>query len=559
MVEELIIKNYALIDNLRVEFRKGFNVLTGESGSGKSLVVGALSQLRGNKNNPDVIRKGEESAEVSGIFNIENNSEAGSWLAERGIEPEDSTVIIRKVLRKNGRSTIQIQSSPVTRADLIEFTSYIFDIHGQHEHHTVMDSSRQRYLLDSSASILEEVEKFQINYHELGSLRKELSQLDSSEQERLREIDILKFSINEIKNASLNKGEDIDIENEHRLLVQHEKLFNSIDEVYKNLSESSGGALSFLRTSMTASSVCGSIDPQLNSISERISNAFYEIEDIAETYRDYLMRDDYTPERLSECEERLAVIHRLKKKYGATVSDILDYLASAEEKLERLENYEEDREDIRKRISQLEKEVLKDAEFISSERKKNAVVLGRRIEEILRKLGMADVTFRILVEVKKNGEGKPVCGPAGIDDVRFVISPNRGENLKPVEDIASGGEISRIMLAVKSVLSEKDHVNSMLFDEIDTGIGGEIAVSLGEHLLLLSEKKQIICITHLASIAVNADNHLKAEKKVIGDRTITNVQQVADNDRVTEIARMLSGDSSGSIPLEHAKVLLGKK
>ena len=559
MVEELIIKNYALIDNLRIEFKKGFNVLTGESGSGKSLVAGALAQLKGSRNNADIIRKGRETAEISGIFNVAENSDALSWLELKGIESDDGSVIIRKVLKKSGRSTVQIQSVPVTRNDLIEFTSFIFDIHGQHEHHTVMDSSRQRSLLDSNASLSEDVEKLKNNYNELGRIRKELTALESSEQERLREIDILKFSINEIKDASIVPGEDEDLENEHRLLVQHEKLYSSVEETYQKLSESSEGALSLLRASLGSSQSASEIDPELKGVSSRLGEAFYEIEDISETFRDYLLKDSYSPERLSECEERLSVIHKLKKKYGPTAADVLDYLKKSEERLERIENYEEDRDSLIKKASLLEKEVLKDAETISSARKVNALVLGERIEGILKNLGMKDAVFKIEVNVKKNSSGQPVCGPYGMDEVEFLISPNRGENPKPVEDIASGGEISRIMLAVKSVLSEKDHVNSMLFDEIDTGIGGEVAVSLGEHLLLLSEKKQIICITHLASIAANADNHLKAEKNVVDGRTISNVVNINSGERVSEIARMLSGNVSGSISVEHAKELLGKR
>ncbi len=559
MVEELIIKDYALIDNLRIEFRDGFNVLTGESGSGKSLVAGALAQLRGSKNRTDIIRKGKESTEISGIFNVSGNQESLRWLEDRGIESDDGSVIIRKVIKNNGRSTIQINSVPVTRTDLMEFTSFIFDIHGQHEHHTVMDRSRQRSLLDSNASLTADVERLYINYSELGRIKKELSLIESSEQERLREIDILKFSINEIREASLSPGEDEELENEHRMLVQHEKLYSAVEEVYTNLSESSSGALSGLRYSLNASSAAAEIDPELENPSSRLAEAFYEIEDIAETFRDYLTNDNYSPERLASCEERLSVIHRLKKKYGSTVNDILAFLKESEKKLEKIENYEEDMSSLRKKASELEKTVLADAERISEARKENALVLSRRIEDILKRLGMKDSVFRISVDAKKNSSGQPVCGPYGIDEVEFLISPNKGENLKPVENIASGGEISRIMLAVKSVLSEKDNVNSMLFDEIDTGIGGEVAVSLGEHLLLLSEKKQIICITHLASIAANADNHLKAEKGVVEGRTLSQVYRVERDERVSEIARMLSGNISNSISVEHARELLGKK
>ena len=427
MVEELIIRNYALIDNLRIEFKEGFNVLTGESGSGKSLVAGALAQLRGCKNNPDIIRKGEQTAEISGIFNTEGNAEAQKWLEEKGIESDDNSVIIRKVIKKNGRSTIQIQSSPVTRNDLIEFTSYIFDIHGQHEHHTVMDSARQRSLLDSNASLTADVEKLKNSYSELGRIKKELSFLEGSEQERLREIDILKFSINEIKEASLVPGEDDELENEHRMLVQHEKLYSAVEEVYKNLSEGSKGALSGLRSSLNASAEAAEIDPELESASSRLSEAFYEIEDISETFRDYLLKDNYSPERLAECENRLSVIHRLKKKYGSSVGEILDFQKESEGKLLRIENYEEDKSSLLKKASALEKDILQSAEAVSASRKESAVVLGQRIEAILKNLGMKDASFRINVEARKNSSGQPVCGPYGMDEVDFLISPNKGE------------------------------------------------------------------------------------------------------------------------------------
>ena len=422
-----------------------------------------------------------------------------------------------------------------------------------------MDSARQRSLLDSNASLTADVEKLKNSYSELGRIKKELSFLEGSEQERLREIDILKFSINEIKEASLVPGEDDELENEHRMLVQHEKLYSAVEEVYKNLSEGSKGALSGLRSSLNASAEAAEIDPELESASSRLSEAFYEIEDISETFRDYLLKDNYSPERLAECENRLSVIHRLKKKYGSSVGEILDFQKESEGKLLRIENYEEDKSSLLKKASALEKDILQSAEAVSASRKESAVVLGQRIEAILKNLGMKDASFRINVEARKNSSGQPVCGPYGMDEVDFLISPNKGENLKPVENIASGGEISRIMLAVKSVLSEKDNVNSMLFDEIDTGIGGEVAVSLGEHLVLLSEKKQIICITHLASIAANADNHLKAEKNVIDGRTLSNVSAVKNDERVSEVARMLSGSLSGSISIEHARELLGNR
>ena len=559
MLEDLYIKNYALIDDLRIEFSKGFNIITGESGSGKSLIAGSISMLKGNKADISLIRTGESSAEVSAVFNITENKEALSWLMEKDIKNEDNSVLIRRIIKTNGKGSIFIQSAPVTRTELIDFSSFLFDIHGQHEHHTIMDSNRQRYLLDSFSGILGDDLEFSRMFAELTADRKQLNEIDVSEQDRLREIDILKFTVNEITEANLLENEDEDLENEHRMLLQHEKLFKAVEEVYNNLSESGSGVLSRLRIAVNSAETSAEIDNKLQELSGRLSACYFEAEDIAETYRDYLLGDDYSPQKLAACEDRLAVIHRLKKKYGHSIITILEYRDNSGKKIEQLENYEINREELQNKIKKLESEVYKKAGLLSEARKKNARILEKMIEDVLKQLGMPQVVFNVVVESRKNDKGKPVCGQHGFDNIEFVISPNKGEPVKAIDKIASGGELSRIMLAVKSVLSENDPVESMLFDEIDSGIGGEVAVALGFHLQNLSKNKQIICITHIASIAVSADNHVKVEKMVKETRTVTKAQKVENNLRVVEIARMLSGEPNGDASMEHARVLLGKK
>ncbi len=560
MLEEIYIKNIALIDNIKIEFTPGFNVMTGESGSGKSIIAGALSLLKGSKGESGVIRTGEDSAEISGIFTIGKGEELKKWLESREIKPEDNTIIIRRMLKTNGRGSITVQSVPLVRSDLVELASFLFDIHGQHEHHTLMNEERQRTLLDSYSGLTEEATSFSLMFTGLGKMKKQLSELELSEKDRLREIDILKFAVSEISEAKPAVEEENELEKEHKLLVEHEKLFRLVEEAHELLSAGQGGGiLSKLKAALNCASGAAAIDDNLASLSERISNSFFDLEDISETLRDYALEDNFSPEKLARCEERLSVIHKLKKKYGPGLDDVIKYLEDSAQRLYMLENLDIDREKLKKEIKAMEEQVLKKASAMSETRRNKAALLGSQIEEVLRQLGMPDVRFSISVSAKKNEAGKPVCGQYGFDVAEFLISPNTGEPLKPIDQIASGGELSRIMLAVKSVLSGNDPVESMLFDEIDSGIGGKVAVSLGYHLQKLSKNKQIICITHLASIAVNADNHIKVTKVTENQRTVTRAEQVDDDFRVAEIARMLSGDQKGSASLEHARALLEKK
>ena len=559
MLEELYINNIALIDNLKIDFKPGFNILTGESGSGKSLIAGAISLLKGNKGDNSIIRTGTDSAEVSGIFTINSDPELLKWLELKGIKPEENSLIIRRTLKTNGRGTITVQSVPLVRTELVELSSFLFDIHGQHEHHTLISEERQRMLLDNYSGISDDVVLFSSIFENLSKLKKKLSELELSEKERLREIDVLKFVISEISEARLVSGEDEKIEKEHKVLLEHEKLFKFVEDAHEQLAGSQTGLLPKLKTTLNSLSSAAVIDENLSTFLDRMSNSFFDLEDISESLRDYISKDNFSPEKLQSYEERLSVIFKLKKKYGATLDDVLKYLENSTKRLSELENYDINREELKKEIKKKEEEVLKKANILTEKRIKNGAILEKQIEEVLRPLGMPNVKFKISINARKNESGKPVCTSFGFDKIEFLISPNTGEPLKSIDQIASGGEISRIMLAVKSVLSANDPVDSMLFDEIDSGIGGEIAVSIGYHLQKLSKTKQIICITHLASIAVNADNHIRVRKIIENQRTFTRAERVDNNARVSEIARMLSGDQKAEVSLEHARVMLENK
>ncbi len=558
MLEQLTIQNYALIDRLNIEFTDGMNVLSGETGAGKSILAGALSLLHGSRADTGSIRSGADETMVSGMFAVEDGSDAAQWLSERGVEPEDGGVIVRRTVKRSGRGTIYVQSAPITRSDLQELTDLILDLHGQHEHQSLLSEDNHRKLLDRYAGLEGEVEALSKRFSELSNLKRRRERLVSSEQERLREMDFLNFAVGEIDEAELKEGEEEELGQERSILNQHEKLFENLERLYESIAESRGGALGRLRDSRHAMETVSSIDSGVSSLAKRLDDAFFELEDIAETVRDYTSKVEFSAERLEQVEDRLANIHKLEKKYGPDVASVLRYAEEAREQLSALENYEEDKAHIEEEIQRAEAEVRKMAQAISAKRKEAAEELRTRIEDILGSLGMNKTEFHIAVEQKMSEAGKPVCGSFGIDSVAFRLAPNVGEPVKALKEIASGGEISRVMLAIKTVLAEEDQIQTLVFDEIDAGIGGEVALAVGEYLRQLSETKQVLCITHLASIAVRADNHLKVEKVVEQERTITRVGVVEGSERVEEIARMLAGDRTGKTSRSHAEELLEK-
>ncbi len=556
MLEELTVQNYALIDRLAVRFESGFNVLTGETGAGKSILVGALGVLLGMKADREAIRTGAEELQVSGIVRVAENPEAMKWLQEHAIAPEDGAVIIRRTLRQNGRGVVYIQSTPVTRAQLYELTSQLFDFHGQHEHQSLLELENHRKLLDRYAGLEQAAESYRERYQKLLQLRERYTSLEASERERFREIDLLKFSIQEIREADLKPGEETELEREHQILANHERLFQRLGEAHASTAESRGGALAGLRQVRQAMEEVVQIDSQLARFAQQLDDAFYELEDFAESIRQYRAAMNFDPRRLEVVEERIGIIHRLQKKYGNTVQEILDYCREAEEKAAVLENWEEEKEGLKESIGALEKEIRGRAAELTEARGLAARTLQGRIEEELRLLGMPKVQFQVLVEDRLSESGKPVFTAYGKDRIEFLISPNLGEPFKRLVQIASGGEMSRVMLAIKSVLAESDHIRCLIFDEVDAGIGGEVGLAVGGRLKKLSQVKQILCITHLATIAAQADNHMRVEKVSQNSRTITRLEAVEGDARREELARMLSGDRTGEASLRHADELL---
>lgn len=562
MLEDLTIKDFAIIDCVTIEFNEGFTVLSGETGAGKSILIGAISFLLGGKAELSQIRNGAHEASVTGTFFLKNDEEALAWLEEHGIEAENDRIILRRYVRDSGKSAAWIGNTPVTRADLSDFSSFLIDIHGQHEHQSLMKVSEHRKFLDSRAGITDEVSAFTALYNSLVEKRSLLSRMNSSDAERARKIDMLNFAVKEIEDAKLKKDEDISLEKEETRLSGYEKLFAGVQEINGYLNAPESGIISLLKKARKESQNVSDLDKSLGSLDSRLESAFYELSDIGAEFTSYENSLVFDPNHLEEVQDRLSVIYNLKKKYAssqiAPLSEVLDYCESAKKELDELGNGEQNKEELLKVVSELEKKVYLSAKSLSEKRKATGEKLALEIEAVLKKLGMPNARFAVSINEKPGNDIEQKCGPYGMDNVEFLISANVGSALLPLSKIASGGELSRVMLALKTIFSANDEVQTLVFDEIDTGIGGEIAVAVGSHMKNLAAGKQIFCITHLASIAVYADNQIKIEKGIVNGETASNVHPVLGDERVAEIARMLSGDAYSTESLDHARSMLQK-
>ena len=574
MLEDLTIKDFALIDSDYIEFKSGFTVLSGETGAGKSILIGALSFLLGGKAEVGQIRAGKSEASVSGTFYINDSSvreglsaeeeplSAAEWLFLHGIEMENNRVILRRFIRDSGKSAAWINSTPVTRADLSQFSAFLVDIHGQHEHQSLMKVPEHRKFLDARAGIQNEVLAFTKKYAELVEKRKKLSELSTNEQERLRKLDMMQFAVQEISEAKLKKDEDLLLEEEQNRLSSYEKIFSDVDSINNGLSIQESSIVPLLKKILRETSHLCELDKSLSSLNERLDSAFYEISDIADEYSNYQSKLVFDPNRLKEVEDRLSVIYNLKKKYASSInaplSEVFEYQAKAQTFIDENTDGNSIREKLTEEIKKLEREVLIAADALSKKRIATADTLNKEVSTILAKLGMASTRFLVSIKQKAGSQVEQICGPYGKDDIEFLISANPGNPPLPLSKIASGGELSRVMLALKTIFAQNDSVDTLIFDEIDTGIGGEVAVAVGAHMKNLAKNRQVFAITHLASIAVYADNQIKIEKSVSGDLTSSNVFLVEGESRVAEIARMLSGDSDTEQSLQHARSLLEK-
>ncbi len=554
MLLELRVENYAVIDSLAVEFAPGLNLLTGETGAGKSILIDALSLLLGDKASTDMIRHGAEKAVVSGVFEADEKR-LGRALEENGIEPEGNQVIVKREIALGGKGRVFVNNQPATVALLRALAPALASIHAQNETILAFDEGARLGLLDTYAGHdLSELAEKHVAWTEV---RERLAQLDRDEQDRLRMADLWNFQKKEIEAAKLHPGEDQKLETEKRVLANSEKLFGAATAAYQVLYEDDASALTQISAARKQLEELARFDEKFLEALASLESAKAAIEDVSATARDYADGIDASPERLAEVEDRLALLDRLKRKYGKTVDEAISYGEDVARKLNELENREDLVRDLKKQLTSAAAIYLAAAQVVSKRRYSAARELQKLVEAEINQLAMK-AQFRIEV----SGSDEPAnWTAAGFDGVTYLISPNPGEPLKPVEQIASGGELSRVMLALKATIeagkkSKGGTQRTLVFDEIDTGIGGRAAEAVGKKLKSLARGNQVLCITHLPQIASFADHHYLIEKRETAGRTKTLVRALTAPEQTEEIARMLSGEKLTETSRQHAEQLL---
>jgi len=546
MLEHLQIRNFALIENLSMDLSEGFNVITGETGAGKSIILGALGLLMGEKADSGAIRTGAEEIDVNAVISVPEDHEANRILLDFGAEPEDGQIVIRRKVRRNGRSMITVQGQSITRTELAQLADSLIDMHGQSEHQSLLSSDKQRRIVDSYAGNAELLDKCRQNYESVMELREHEEEILRSIDESRRQEDYLRFAVEEINNIKPQAGEDEELRERIKVLGQYENIVSSSQLGTDKIKE----AKAALYDAYAAMSRAAKADPLLSDFAQRIESSRFELEDVEQGITDHISRVDYSDALIDSLQERLNSIQKLKRKYGPEIENVLAFAEEAQTKLELVENSEDSLNTCRRRIAEAEALYDKESSELTSRRKKAASVLEKEIEKVLRTLGMPNAVFAIDVQTDSSHRRT-----TGYDSIAFNISANPGEDSKPIKEIASGGELSRVMLALKTVLAKADSIQTQVFDEVDSGIGGAVALSLASCISDLSKSRQVIAITHLAGVASRADSHFVVSKAVEGGRTYTSVSICEGEERVHEIARMLSGDQE-NVSLEHARQML---
>ena len=550
MLKELNIRNLAIIDDLTVRFEKGLNVLTGETGAGKSIIVDALGLALGDRAQNDLIKAGEKEATVQAYLELEDTSA----FPEIGIDVSEG-ILLRRIISSSGKSRAYINDSMVTLQTLSEVSKTLVDIHSQHEHQSLLTADKQRLILDSYGDHIHEIEEVRELYAVVQSLREEYNALTERIKERAHRIDLLSFQINEIESAGLRPEEKQTLEEERKILTNLSRLKELTETSYALLYEADGACTENLAKVLSKLRDMQAVDPSIADTLSLAESAMPLLEDAAIGLR--VFRDKYNldPERIDEVQNRLDQIKRLQKKYGESIEAILDYKRTASEELESLGASDERLQAVEAELKKNIEALLTVARALSEKRKKTAKKIEDLIEKTLRELAFNNTQFRIEVSQETDPEGKCKINFNGIDRIDFLFSANIGEPLKPLAKIASGGELSRIMLSLKSILADVDNVPVLIFDEVDAGIGGKTADSVGKKLLRISGKHQLICITHLPQIASLADHHLRIEKRQKANGVSVSVHELSGAERQDEIARMLSGTVT-EISRRHAEELL---
>lgn len=548
MLELLHIENIAIIEAADIEFAPGFNALTGETGAGKSIVIDSLSAVLGQRTSRELIRTGAEKAFVSAAF----SGMAPELTDELGIQPEaDGMLLLQREIQTDGKNVCRVNGRPVTVGQLRALGARLLNIHGQHDGQQLLDEEQHIVYLDSFGRVESLAITYAEKYKNFTDIRRQIGALQMDEAEKARRVDTLQYQIEELRRAKLTPGEEEELTARRGMLRNAEKFLDAVAgaDYALNGDDSGGGALSALRQAQDALSGVRHLDDAFGQLYERLGEAYSEVYDIAATVEDKRGELDVSPGELDRVESRMDLLYRLKKKYGATVEDMLDYQARCEAELAQIEDAGDTLARLEQALSKAEKEARQAAQALSDARKAAAERLTAQILTELQQLDMGKIRFAV------DFAEKPLDSD-GMDTVRFLMSANVGEELRPIHKIASGGELARIMLAMKNVLSEQDHVGTMVFDEVDTGVSGRAAQKVAEKMARISRRKQVLCVTHLPQLAAMADTHFSVEKGERGGRTYTEVRRLDREQRRRELARLTGGSHVSQTMLDGAEELL---
>lgn len=536
MLNELHIENIAVIERADIHFEPGLNILTGETGAGKSIVIDAIGAVLGERVSRELVRRGADKALVTAVFDVSGTED---WLRENEIDPEEELILQRRIL-SDGKSSCRVCGNPVTAAQLKELAAMLVDIHGQNDGRQLMDERRHMAYLDSFGQLQPEIDVYRREYRQYRALRKELEQLNMDQVEKERLSESLRYQIAELERAELKAGEKDSLVARRDLLRNSEKLTEALDEALRLLYANEDNAVSMAENAEYYAGRAAALVPELEATVASIHEAAFSLSDAAETLRDFRENLDFSPEEYDRLEERISLLNKLERKYSRDEEALLLYLDECREKLDRIEYADERSAKLRRELEEQKKQCRRAAKILREKRQAAAKDLQERIVRELRELNMPSVRFAVEFAPL---EGEPGFDSNGADQIRFLMSANAGEELGRISRIASGGELSRIMLAMKNVFAEHDPISTMIFDEIDTGVSGIAAQRVGEKLYSVSRGKQVMCVTHLPQIAAMADSHYLIAKEERNGRTYTDVTKLDREGQRMELARLHGGDN----------------
>mgnify|MGYP002656007899 FL=1 len=554
MLQTLSIKQFAIIDELEIHFSDGLTVLSGETGSGKSIIIDAIGQLIGMRASSDFVRHGEKKAIIEGIFDIDNSKEAISVLNELDIDIDEDFLLVKREIFSSGKSICRINNQIVTLQDLRKVMQELLDIHGQHETQTLLKQKYHLKLLDDYAEnqYSSVKEQYETTFNEYKEKKKELEELQSADQALLQRLDLMKFQFEELQEASLKEGEITQLESDIKRIQNSEKLSLALNNAHVTLTDEHAITDRLYELSNHLQTIDDIIPGRFKKLKEDIDQFYYTLEDAKHELYDEMSNTEFDEQLLNELESRMNLLNNLKRKYGKTIDELITYQSKLESEISKIENYEESTSQLKEEIDLLYEKVIKYGQSLSKERRIVARTLRDHIVAEIQNLQMKDANLEISFQ--------PLETPTieGIEFVEFLISPNKGEPLKSLNKIASGGELSRIMLALKSIFVESRGQTAILFDEVDSGVSGQAAQKMAEKMRDIAKYIQVICISHLPQVASMSDHHLLISKMTKNDRTTTQVKELKKEDKIDEIARMISGASVTELTRENAREMIAQ-